>query len=49
MREQDYNPSVHRLALITAAATFPLIFMAQFLGLQHVHLSTQQVGGRDIV
>jgi len=27
MREQVYNPSVHRLALITAAATFPLIFM----------------------
>jgi cytochrome c oxidase assembly protein subunit 15 len=25
--EQDYNPLVHRLALITAAATFPLIFM----------------------
>ena len=25
--EQNYNPAVHRLALITAVATFPLIFM----------------------
>jgi heme a synthase len=27
VQTQNYNPSVHRLALITAAATFPLIFM----------------------
>ncbi len=27
VQQQDYNPWVHRLALITAAATFPLIFM----------------------
>ena len=27
MPQKDYNPSVHWLALVTAAATFPLIFM----------------------
>jgi cytochrome c oxidase assembly protein subunit 15 len=27
VQTQKYNPSVHRLALITAVATFPLIFM----------------------
>ena len=27
VQRQEYNPAVHRLALITAAATFPLIFM----------------------
>jgi cytochrome c oxidase assembly protein subunit 15 len=27
MREVRYNPSLHRLALLTAGATFPLIFM----------------------
>jgi cytochrome c oxidase assembly protein subunit 15 len=27
VRQQEYNPSVHWLALVTAAATFPLIFM----------------------
>lgn len=27
VRQQQYNRTVHRLALITAAATFPLIFM----------------------
>src|ERR1700722_11578838 len=27
VQEQKYNPAVHRLAVLTAAATFPLIFM----------------------
>src|SRR5215213_8550018 len=27
MSNQQYNPTLHRLALLTAAATFPLIFM----------------------
>src|SRR6266487_3473285 len=27
MNDSRYNPTLHRLALLTAAATFPLIFM----------------------
>src|SRR5215210_8043654 len=27
MSSTDYNPALHRIALLTAAATFPLIFM----------------------
>ena len=27
MKPQTYNPALHRLALLTTAATFPLIFM----------------------
>src|SRR5438105_12652350 len=40
MNHRPYNPSLHRLALLTAVATFPLIFMG---GLVTSHLAGMSV------